>query len=306
MGRLEKIVVSVVLFLVAIILGISLGTDPEPESQVNASNARNAPLTPAERQARAEALRNQRAGAAEQPSPQSGAPGGLMSTSLAPRESGAGGAQPAAAQTAGAAQTNTPPNPLPAGPAIANGVEPGSTSNGGQANPVAPGVSGVSGVSGAPTAPLQQAPTEFLVSRAGLVPTASDEFMSYTWQTGDSYRALAQRFYGSPLHVKRLRDANEGRDEAKFAVGDSILVASKPTAEGDRIARPSARDAKDKSASTVVGGTYTVGSGDVLGTISQKVYGTATKWRKIYDANRDVIGGDPNQLKPGMVLRIPQ
>lgn len=290
MGRLEKIVVSVVLFLVAIILGISLGTEPDAETQAGANGSQNAPRTPAERQARAAALRSQQAAAAEQAKAQPAAPGGVMSTSLAPR--GPNATDP---QVAGASQTNLA---QPGALAAQQNVAPAT--NGAVATPVAPTSAG------GPAAAAQQAPTEFLVSRAGLAPTASDEFMSYTWQAGDSFRALAQRFYGSPLHVKRLRDANEGRDEAKLAAGEAILVAVKPAAEADRIARPSARDAKEKGAAVVVGGTYTVGSGDVLGTISQKVYGTASKWRKIYDANRDVIGGDPNQLKPGTVLRIPQ
>lgn len=51
--------------------------------------------------------------------------------------------------------------------------------------------------------------------------------------------------------------------------------------------------------------TYTVQRGDTLSRISQKVYGEASQWRKIYEANRDRI---PNQnaLKLGTVLVIPQ
>jgi nucleoid-associated protein YgaU len=51
---------------------------------------------------------------------------------------------------------------------------------------------------------------------------------------------------------------------------------------------------------------YTVKSGDVLGSISKTVYGSTKHWRRIYDANRDVIGDDPNRLKVGMQLRIPE
>ena len=49
---------------------------------------------------------------------------------------------------------------------------------------------------------------------------------------------------------------------------------------------------------------YTVQRGDTLSRISQKVYGEASQWRKIYDANRDRI---PNQnaLKLGTELVIP-
>lgn len=52
---------------------------------------------------------------------------------------------------------------------------------------------------------------------------------------------------------------------------------------------------------------YIVQPGDFLSAIAQKFYGDSSEpsWRKIYDANRDVIGPDPTQLQVGMVLTIP-
>ncbi|MDX1663602.1 MAG: LysM peptidoglycan-binding domain-containing protein [Candidatus Promineifilaceae bacterium] len=54
--------------------------------------------------------------------------------------------------------------------------------------------------------------------------------------------------------------------------------------------------------------TYTVQSGDSLSSIAQHYYGTATrdKWMAIYTANKDVIGDDPAQIRPGQKLEIPQ
>ncbi len=52
--------------------------------------------------------------------------------------------------------------------------------------------------------------------------------------------------------------------------------------------------------------TYVVKPGDTLGTIAQRVYGDATKWRVIYDANRDVIGDNPDSVKVDMKLKIPK
>ena len=49
---------------------------------------------------------------------------------------------------------------------------------------------------------------------------------------------------------------------------------------------------------------YVVEKDDTLQKISKKVYGTYSKWTKIYDANRDVLK-DPNFLKPGKKLKIP-
>jgi nucleoid-associated protein YgaU len=130
--------------------------------------------------------------------------------------------------------------------------------------------------------------------------------MLYTWKAGDSFKDLAQRYYGSPLHVARLRAANEGRDETKLAAGDKILVSVKSATALDGAAQaPQSKDAADKKAAWA-GGLYEVKSGDVLSTISSQVYGTSKKWKKIYDANRDTIGSDPNKLVVGSKLRIPE
>lgn len=51
---------------------------------------------------------------------------------------------------------------------------------------------------------------------------------------------------------------------------------------------------------------YTVKAGDSLGSISMKYYHTATKWKKIYDANVKVIGSNPNVIKAGQKLVIPK
>lgn len=52
---------------------------------------------------------------------------------------------------------------------------------------------------------------------------------------------------------------------------------------------------------------YTVQSGDTLEKIALKFYGDGGEaaWRRIYEANRAVIGPNPAQLQIGMVLVIP-
>jgi len=49
--------------------------------------------------------------------------------------------------------------------------------------------------------------------------------------------------------------------------------------------------------------TYTVKSGDTLTAIG-KHHGVA--WREIHEANKDVIGDDPDKIRPGQKLRIPR
>ncbi|OLB55936.1 MAG: hypothetical protein AUI01_07200 [Ktedonobacter sp. 13_2_20CM_2_56_8] len=53
------------------------------------------------------------------------------------------------------------------------------------------------------------------------------------------------------------------------------------------------------------GSNYTVQPGDTLSSIAQRAYGDANQWQKIYDANKQVIGNDPNLIRPGEVLFIP-
>jgi nucleoid-associated protein YgaU len=50
---------------------------------------------------------------------------------------------------------------------------------------------------------------------------------------------------------------------------------------------------------------YVVASGDTLRTIALQLYGDAALWQRVYQANRDTIGNDPDALQPGMRLRIP-
>lgn len=51
--------------------------------------------------------------------------------------------------------------------------------------------------------------------------------------------------------------------------------------------------------------TRTVKSGDSLWKIAQQVYGNGSDYTKLYEANKDIIGSDPNLIYPGQVLTIP-
>jgi nucleoid-associated protein YgaU len=52
------------------------------------------------------------------------------------------------------------------------------------------------------------------------------------------------------------------------------------------------------------GQTYTVKKGDSLSKIAKRVYGDAQQWRKIHEANRDIID-NPDLIHPGQVLKLP-
>lgn len=50
---------------------------------------------------------------------------------------------------------------------------------------------------------------------------------------------------------------------------------------------------------------YTVVAGDSLWNIAKKFYGDGSKYMTIYNANKGIIGGNPNLIHPGQVLTIP-
>jgi len=268
MGRLEKIVVLTVLFLVAVILAISLNSG---------SSAAKTPI----------------AGAGKPAGPRARNAEAVEPGNAAVDASGAKTAGPTdAAQPNGALNSQVTPGAQPQAP-VANAAP----------NPGAPS---------AVVANVQPPSNErYLFTRDDLTPTSDEAWMVYSWKAGDTFKNLSERYYGSQLYASRLQSANEGKIDNKLAAGDQILVSVLPSASIDHAtlvkpAKGEANKAADATATKWTGGPYVVKAGDVLGTIAQQVYGTSKSWKKIYDANRDVLGDSPNSLKVGMKLRIPE
>ena len=53
------------------------------------------------------------------------------------------------------------------------------------------------------------------------------------------------------------------------------------------------------------GSTYTVKSGDTLSKIAKSLLGDPSAYMDVFNANRDQLS-DPNVIRPGQVLKIPQ
>ena len=71
-----------------------------------------------------------------------------------------------------------------------------------------------------------------------------------------------------------------------------------------------ARGEVERSDAAVVGAapaatTYTVKSGDTLSKIAKEHLGDGNSYMDIFNANRDQLT-DPDKIKPGQVLKIPQ
>lgn len=144
-----------------------------------------------------------------------------------------------------------------------------------------------------------------LTTESLVEPMFGNDYMVYTWKSGDNAVALAEKYYGD----RNMRDlillSNEG---SQFRPGDQINMPIRDlrTAAGQRPAKDPVPahpvTERPETAGKVV--MYTVKDGDSLWGIAKEAYGKGTEWEKIYKANLDVMKSE-NDIKAGMQLRLP-
>jgi nucleoid-associated protein YgaU len=266
MGKVEKVIVLSVLFLIAMILVVSLTVeDPLQKNRVARASEGN--------------------GTAAQPVSSGGT--ALLSSNVGTAPTGP--------------VTTTPNQP--------------QLSPGANAQPNAAGT-----VAGLPAGAA-------LKTSEGLEDSYVPDMKFYTWKEGDSYRLIAHRYYGDWTKLTLLRKSNEGRVDVK--PGDRIhvpvfdteaqvetaalnaplaqpIVVDKGTAKN--ATKSSAKNAKSSTATnagaTGGGKMHTVTDGESLWKIAKKELGNGSRWKEIYEANKDVLAS-PEAVKKGMKLRIP-
>ena len=115
----------------------------------------------------------------------------------------------------------------------------------------------------------------------------------YQAKAGDTWKSLAKRYYGDVAYAALLRRANEGQEAP--VPGRQILI---PTHD-DGVT------AESKAATLPKGSkTYVAGSGESLWVIAKKNYGKGHKWPLIWEANRDRLK-NPDFVPEGVTLVIP-
>jgi len=83
------------------------------------------------------------------------------------------------------------------------------------------------------------------------------------------------------------------------------MADNKPNPDFSNVQSGSSSTAPSPTPAKSAARTYTVVSGDNLSKIAKSLYGDANKWRKIYEANTDIIK-NPDVIRPGQVLKIPE
>jgi nucleoid-associated protein YgaU len=105
--------------------------------------------------------------------------------------------------------------------------------------------------------------------------------------------------------LDNIFDKDKGNDAEKKKADFSDVVAggsstapradAAPTSASSSAATPNVAD-QERS--------YTVVAGDTLSKIAKREYGDASKWHRIYEANKDTIK-NPDLIYPGQTFKIP-
>lgn len=108
--------------------------------------------------------------------------------------------------------------------------------------------------------------------------TYSDTYIYYKIKKGDTLSAIAKRYNTTVSNLVLLNNI----ENPNFIIAGNTLKIP-----------------KEKSSSITT--KYTVKKGDTLSAIAKRYN---TTWKKIYNKNKNIIGSNPNLIKPGQVLEI--
>jgi len=84
-----------------------------------------------------------------------------------------------------------------------------------------------------------------------------------------------------------------------------VPAKPKPKADFSNVKTGSSSTAPPPAPAAAAERIYVVKAGDSLSKIAKTQYGNANQWKKIYEANKDVIK-NPDLIQPGWKLRIPE
>lgn len=118
----------------------------------------------------------------------------------------------------------------------------------------------------------------------------------YEVKRGDSYYRIAERELGDPSRARDIERLN-GIAPEDLRVGQKLKLPSRAAT-----ASPAPTTAGTTTAPPAGARTHTVQRDEYLVDISEKYYGTTTRWKLIADANPGV---NPNRLLVGQKLVIP-
>lgn len=122
---------------------------------------------------------------------------------------------------------------------------------------------------------------------------------------GDTLSSIAKEVYGKASVWPKLQEANPDIDPNRLQIGQKVQL---PPSE-DVLPKSTTQGAGDEQQTVIIPPegsiTHEVKANESLWAISAEHYGTGRHWRYIFEANKHVMGDDPDKLEEGMKLIIP-
>jgi len=138
--------------------------------------------------------------------------------------------------------------------------------------------------------------------RGGL--TVDTEPIVHYVKPGETLYTIAQRYYGNGEYYRSIIEANPGRVLANGHVREDVRLVIPNKAGLIQAAGQGASPETNGSQQVVTADVIVVQSGQTLSSLAQRYLGSSSRWRDLFDANRDLIDS-PRELAPGMKLKIP-
>ena len=132
----------------------------------------------------------------------------------------------------------------------------------------------------------------------GIIPPEFDEYIS---KKNDTAWTISEAVYGTPGYARRIMNANPLTDFTRLRRGQKIRVPKDPANVQGLPADGSGETMAPEPAYT----EYVVQRNDTLTGIAKALYGKASYWTRIRDANPGKINQGGTNIRPGMTILIP-
>lgn len=122
----------------------------------------------------------------------------------------------------------------------------------------------------------------------------------YKVKEGDSLWKIAENYYNSGYNWVDIAEENSLTNPNGIEVDQELTIPNVEAKEETIAILP-----ETGTGDTIEADQYIVQEGDWLSKIALRAYGDMFAWEKIYEANKELIGSNPNLIEKGMVLTIP-
>ncbi|UCD28933.1 MAG: LysM peptidoglycan-binding domain-containing protein [Planctomycetota bacterium] len=146
--------------------------------------------------------------------------------------------------------------------------------------------------------------------KAPVQPPVQDKW--HVIQAGDTYSALAKKYYGSVKYTSLLVKANPGTEPRRLMVGTKVRIPNLPassvsgTSAVGSTASPSPLLMAEPIPSVPKDRAYTVKESEGWTALAERFLGDASRWPELYELNRERVPHNYNLRPAGTVIELPK